>query len=258
MADGSGGRIASIWRYPVKGLTPEQLAGVRLAPGETLPFDRAFAIENGAGAFDENAPRYLPKTAFLMLQRDERLATLRTQFAPESGMLTVLRNGRQVARGNLNERIGRQMIEQFLAAFMADALRGPPRIVHAGGHSFSDVPAKVVSIVSLASLRDLERVAGRALDPLRFRANIYVEGLPAWAEFGWLDRTIGLGGEVRLQVLDRIRRCAATNVDPATGARDGNIPRTLTEAFGHADFGIYAKVLAGGGIATGTAVVPPA
>lgn len=258
MGGKAGGTIVSIYRYPVKGLSPEPLDRVEVTPGETLPFDRAYAIENGSGAFDEAAPEYLPKTRFLMLMRDEKLATLRSRFDPDTAMLTILRNNRQVASGRLSERVGRQMLEQFFAAFMADALRGPPRIVHAAGHSFSDVAAKVISIINLASLRDLERVAGRPLDPLRFRANLYIDGVPAWSEFDWLGQQVALGETARVAVVKRIQRCAATNVDPSTGARDANIPRMLMSAFGHADLGVYTRVEVGGELAPGAGVIPPA
>ena len=76
MSNGVRSTVDSIYRYPVKGLTPEKMDSVTLAPGETLPFDRAFAIENGPGRFDPANPRHLPKITFLMLMRDERLATL--------------------------------------------------------------------------------------------------------------------------------------------------------------------------------------
>jgi hypothetical protein len=250
--------ITAIYRYPVKGLSPEPLDRVTLKAGETLPFDRAFAIENGGREFDEAAPSYLPKTKFLMLMRDERLATLRTSVDTESGDMTVLRDGKQVARGNLRERIGRQMLEQFFAAFMGDGLRGAPHIVHAEGHSFSDVAAKAVSIINLASIRDLERVIGRPVDPLRFRANVYIDGLAPWQEFEWLDKDIALGDQAAAHVFKRIQRCAATNVDPQTGDRDMQIPRALQNAFGHVDMGIYATVTAPGKIALGEKVAPVA
>ena len=85
-------RLDSLYRYPVKGLTPEPLPSVRLQTGETLPFDRAWAIENGHGRFDPTAPRHLPKINFLMLMRDERLATLRTSFDEASQTLTIMRD----------------------------------------------------------------------------------------------------------------------------------------------------------------------
>ena len=201
--------IASLYRYPVKGLTPEPLERAWLAAGETLAFDRAWAIENGLGRFDPAAPRHLPKINFLMLMRDERLATLRTQFDDATETLTILRDGKQVARGQLTTPLGRQLIEQFMGAYMKAELRGAPKIVHAAGHSFSDVAAKCVHIVNLASVRELERTLGRPVDPLRFRANLYLEGVEPWAEFGWMGKEIG---DRRGQAL-RLRAHAAVRGD---------------------------------------------
>jgi uncharacterized protein YcbX len=247
--------LASLYRYPVKGLTPEPLQRVCLAAGETLPFDRAWAVENGQGRFDASAPRHLPKINFLMLMRDERLATLTTKFDDATETLTILRDGKQVARGQLTTPLGRQLIEQFIAAYMKAELRGAPKIVHAPGHSFSDVAAKCVHMVNLASVRELERSLGRLVDPLRFRANLYLEGVEPWAEFGWTGKEIGVG-DARLAVFARTTRCEATNVDPARGVRDMAVPAHLQRTWGHQDFGIYAKVVTGGEIGVGAPVAP--
>jgi len=133
---------------------------------------------------------------------------------------------------------------------MKDELRGAPHIVQAEGHSFSDKREKCLHIVNLASVRDLERVARQAVDPLRFRANIYVDGLPAWAEFQWIDKTLSIGA-VKLPVFARTSRCLATNVDPASGARDMAIPAVLQRNWGHGDFGVYATVATAGTIKPG-------
>ncbi len=69
-------KIQSIYRYPIKGLTPEPLARALLTPGQTIPGDRLYAIENGPSGFDPAAPSYLSKTHFLMLMKNERLANL--------------------------------------------------------------------------------------------------------------------------------------------------------------------------------------
>lgn len=246
-------RIAHLYRYPVKGLSPEALARVSIEPGATMPLDRAWAIENGPGRFDPDNPKYLPKIHFLMLMRDERLATLATHIEADGETLVIHRDGRQVARGNLATPIGRQLIEQFMAAYMKDSLRGAPKIVRAPGHSFSDMSAKCLHIVNLASVRDLGRIMGRQLDPLRFRPNIVLDGVAPWQELGWLDKILTLGG-TRLKVFHRTRRCDATNVDPSTGTRDTAIPAVLQRTFGHSDFGIYAKVEAAGEIAVGDAL----
>jgi hypothetical protein len=164
--------------------------------------------------------------------------------------LTLQRDGKQVARGQLSTRLGRQMIEQFIAAYMKGSLRGAPRIVSAPGHSFSDVAAKCLHIVNLASVRDLERIMGRPVDPLRFRPNIVLDGLPAWQEFNWVEKRIALG-PVELFVVKRTERCDATNVDPATGVRDLAVPAALKRAFGHTDFGVYATAKTNGAVAVG-------
>jgi uncharacterized protein YcbX len=116
--------------------------------------------------------------------------------------------------------------------------------------------AKCVHIVNLASLREIERTLGRPVDPLRFRANVYVEGAEPWAEFTWLDREIAIG-PARLRVFARTQRCEATNVDPSNGARDMAIPAHLMRTWGHPDFGIYAKVVAGGTVAIRAPVAAP-
>lgn len=249
----SAPHIQALYRYPVKGLTPEPLDRVDLAKGATVPFDRAYAIENGPGRFDPENPKYLAKINFLMLMRDERLAALETHFDDATRTLTIKRGGKQVARGDLSTPTGRQLIEQFVAAYMQGAMRGAPKIVHADGHSFSDVSAKCLHIINLASVRDLERVAGRPVHPLRFRANVHIDGIPPWEELSWVGRTLHLG-PVELRVLDRTGRCEATNVDPTTGVRDLAIPALLQRTRGHTDFGIYAKVAIAGSVSVGDAV----
>jgi len=246
-------RISAIYRYPVKGLTPEPLPAVTLAPGLTLPADRLYAIENGPSGFDPAAPQYFPKQRFLMLMRNERLAALDTRFDDATHTLTIRLNGAEVARGNLRTAEGQQTIEEFFTNYSADELRGAPKVLHGDGHSFSDVAAKVVSIINAASVAAVENAVGAPVDPLRFRGNLLVEGWPAWREFDFLNQTLAIG-DVRLKVVKRIVRCAATNVEPRTGIRDMEIPKTLMQAFGHMDCGIYAQVIEGGSITAGDTI----
>jgi hypothetical protein len=247
--------LKTIYRYPVKGLSPENLAATRLQEGRALPADRRYAIENGPSGFDPAAPGYLPKSQFLMLMRNERLATLDTHYDDDTHMLTIRDEGRELARGDLSAREGRLAIEAFFRRFMPAELRGPPKVLQAEGHSFSDVAAKVVSIINLASVAALEAVTGVPVHPLRFRANLYVEGWPAWHEFDLLGQEITVGG-ARLKVTKRIVRCAATNVDPDTGIRDLEIPATLLRTYDHMDCGIYARVVEGGDVKAGDTITP--
>jgi uncharacterized protein len=246
-------QIASLYRYPVKGLSAEPLPRVLLEIGQTFPADRRYAIENGPSGFDPVAPQWMPKSYFLMLMRNERLAGLQTHFEDRTNLLTIGRGGHVAARGDLETAEGRAAIEQFFTANFAGDLKGPPRILTGDGHSFSDVARKVVSIINLSSVAAIEGLIGQPVHPLRFRANLYVSGWPAWHEFDLLDQTLAIG-DVRLRVVKRIVRCAAVNVDPESAVRDLDIPHTLMRRFGHADCGVYAEVIAGGVINVGDAI----
>lgn len=248
--------VARIYRYPVKGLSPEALDSVALTPGLGLPQDRRFALAHGTTRFDPAAPEWLPKINFLMLMRNERLARLATSFDPQTGILTIARDGKPVSRANILSESGRMVVEQFFATFMQGECRGAPRLVEAPGHMFSDTERKVVSIIGLASIHDLERITRAPIDPRRFRANLYFEGGRPWQEFQWLNREIRVG-PARLKVVDRIDRCAATNVNPDTAQRDMNIPSSIEDGFRHHDMGVFAEVLEGGTIAPGATLDPP-
>src|SRR6476660_5385769 len=200
-------RIASIYRYPVKGLSPEPLPCVALGVGQTLPADRRYAIENGPSDFDAAAPVWMPKSYFLMLMRDERLAGLRTHFEDNTNFLTIRENGDVAARGDLETPEGRAAIEAFFATNFACELKGKPKVISGGGHSFSDGAKKVVSIINLGSVAAIENMVGLPVHPLRFRANLYVEGWPAWHEFALLGQTLAIG-DARLRIVKRIVRCA--------------------------------------------------
>jgi uncharacterized protein len=242
--------ITGLYRYPVKGLTPEPLRSAPLRIGQTLPADRRYAIENGPSGFDPAAPSWKVKTVYLMLMRNERLAGFNCRFDDATHVLTIQRDGEVVAQGDLESASGRAVIEGFFAANFADELRGPPKILSASGHSFSDLARKVVSIINLASLAEIETMVGAAVHPLRFRANVYVTRWPAWHEAGLVGETLRIGA-ARLKVVKTITRCAAVNVDPDSAARDLEIPPALMRHRGNNECGIYAEVIEDGDIAIG-------
>jgi len=242
-------RVAGLHRYPVKGLSPEALASVKLTQGQYFPGDRLFAIENGTSGFDPVAPTHQPKIKFLMLMRHESLARLTTHYHDDSRFLSIEEGGREVARGDLATKEGRLAIEAFFRRYMPGELRGPPKVLSAPeGFRFTDSRSGYVSLINLASVADLEDRIGAAVDPLRFRGNIHLAGLPPWAEFDLVGKSLVAPSGARLKVTKRIERCAATNVDPATGFRDLQIPRTLMNCYQHVDCGVYAEVEGSGSV----------
>ena len=249
--------ITHIYRYPVKGLTAESLDEVALSEGDYLPNDRRFAVALGSTPLSGGHHlEWMPKRNFLALVKNEKLATLETAFDDTTGVLTVKRQGRQVARGNITDRIGRTMIEDFFAAYMKDEARGRPRLVEANpGERLTDQPDPVISIINLASIRDLERVVKQPVDHRRFRANFYIDGIEPWSEFDWVGKTINLGS-AQGSVTERIDRCAAVNVNPDTAERDLNIVKFLQAGFGHIDLGVFVRISGGGKATVGDTVSP--
>lgn len=245
--------ISGLYRYPVKGFSPEKLTAIDLLPGSTMPFDRAYAIENGPSGFDPAAPAYFPKNRFLMLMRNERIARLKSSFDPVTTLWRIELDGEAVVEGRLDSASDRAMIEAWIKLHFEPDLRGEPKILDGRGHSFSDVATKVLHVVNLESVRELERHVGKPVDPLRFRANIYLDGLPAWSELDWIGQTVA-SSQVTFKAVKRTERCAATNVDPVTGERDLTIPRDLMQLYGHADCGIYLEVTSAGQVSVGDAL----
>jgi uncharacterized protein len=245
-------RIFSLFRYPVKGLSPEPLTAARLDKGAYFPGDRIFAIENGPCGFDPDDPRHQSKTKFLVLMRMEALARLRTRFDDASGELVIVSDGEERVRASVSTSIGREAIADFMRSFVGEDLDGDPALLAApGGFRFTDSPTGYVSIINLASVASVEDLVGAPVDPLRFRGNIHIEGIPAWSEFDLVGRELATASGLRLKVTSRIKRCAATNVDPQTGLRDLSIPKALMQNLGHMDCGIYAEIIASGSIAPG-------
>lgn len=244
------GQIQSLWRHPVKGFTPESLDRAVLREGGYFPCDRIYAVEDGPSGFDPRAPAFVPKQKFTVLAKIASVARARTAFDDETGELKVDADGGLGVSANLRTPDGRAAFEAWLADFLGDEARGPLKVVEAPGHRFTDHPQGYVSVINLASVRDLEQRAGRPLDPSRFRANIHVDGWPAWIENDWVGRTLRLGA-AEVQVFKPIVRCAATHVDPNTGARDIDLVKALHDHYGHLFCGVYVSVTAGGAVALG-------
>jgi uncharacterized protein len=244
--------IISLYRYPVKGLSPEPLESAALKADSHFPGDRMFAVENGPSGFDPRAAEQMPKIKFLMLMRNERLARLKTRYDDGSGVLSISQGGHVVVAGDVQTVAGRDALEVFFTTHFAEELRGVPRLLTAPpGFRFMDSRNGFLSIIDLASIAAIAKAAGRkAIDPLRFRANIYVAGLGAWSEFDLVGKQVKLGGAT-LEIIKPIDRCAATDVDPSTGIRDLRMVELLEQKFGHNDCGVYARIVSGGDIKKG-------
>lgn len=245
------GTLTAIYRHPVKGFTPEPLAHVDLAPGQGFPFDRKWAVENGPSGFDPAAPTFVPKQKFAVLAAVPRVAAAATRYNEASGLLHASAGGMEPFAGRLDWTEDRAAFAGWLSRLLGDEAIGPLQVVEGPpAHRFTDHPQGQVSVINLASVRDLGRRMGVELDPLRFRANLYVDGWPAWAENDWTGASLSLGA-ARAQVFKSIVRCAATHVNLQTAERDLDVTKALFDHFGHMNCGIYVHVTAPGRVAVG-------
>jgi uncharacterized protein YcbX len=248
------GRIRSLYRYPVKGFTPERLDSVVLQAGAYFPCDRVYAVENGPSGFDPAAPTFISKSRFTVLAQIAKVAEARTAYDEATGVLSVKAEGYAPFTADLNASDGRAAFADWLTTFLdPDDIRGPLKVVSAPPHRFTDSSKGFVSMVNLESVRDLETRLGLPVDPLRFRANLYVEGWPAWSELDWAEGAVVALGGAQAVVLKPIVRCAATHVDPTSGARDLEIVPALRDLYGHLYCGVYLNVTQGGRVCEGDA-----
>lgn len=250
------GHIAAIFRHPVKGFTPEQLQHADLIKGENFPCDRLYAVENGPSGFDPTAPSWISKMKFTVLAAIPQVALARTEYEEATATFRAAAPGQPAFAGRLDHPAGRDAFAVWLKSLLGDEAQADLKVIQAPGHRFMDHPKGHVSIINMASLRDLEAKIGRELDPLRFRGNLYVEGWPAWVENDWADRDL-MVGFARAKVFKPIVRCAATHVDPTTAEPDVDVVKALFDNYGHMNLGIYVHVSDSGRVSVGDAATAP-
>lgn len=246
--------IASLYRHPVKGLTPEPLAEARLEAGKYFPNDRRWAVEAGPSGFDPARPGHISKNKFTVLARFPGLARLRTHYADATHTLHIGDQNGFGVETRLDTEEGRTALARFLQAYVGEDATGEFHVFDgeaANGHRFTDHPQGYISVINLASIRALGWATQTDVDPLRFRANVYLDGLPSWAEDDW---PVGMQlhlGEAELAMFKPIVRCIATHANPVTGERDLDTVPLLKQHFGRDTLGNYFSVTRSGLIREG-------
>ncbi|WP_303829627.1 MOSC domain-containing protein [Asticcacaulis taihuensis] len=258
------GVISALWRHPVKGFTPEPVPEALLCPDDFFPFDRLYALEVGRSGFDAENPVTISKMKFAVLARFAAVARLRTRYDEVDDAFEVTDEDGKSWIFDLASEAGRHSLARHVETILArhedyDPTAFPLNLLRAPGwdevHShfrFTDSGKGFVSFLNLNSLRDLGQRIGRDLDPLRLRANIWVEDQTAFEDHDWAGRHIRLGEEgPEFEVLKPIVRCVATHVNPETAERDVDLCEALWENYGHRDCGIYARIVKGGTVRPG-------
>lgn len=241
------GTVAALWRHPIKSHGREALERVTLTAGETLPWDRHWAVTHEKSQFDAANPDWVmcrnfvigasnPKVAGLWATLDEASAsvTLRHQ---DIGTLTFAPEDPDDQQRFLD------WINQLDLRTPATGIAGP-----VSGRGFTDDSKPTVTIMNRASHAAVEGFHGAPLETERWRGNIWLDDLPPWAEFDFVDREVQIGSAV-IRVHKRTERCMHTTASPTTGERDADTLAALRNGFGHQDFGVAGMVVKSGVVA---------
>ena len=246
------GRVAALWRHPIKGCGVEAVERATLAAGTTMPWDRVWAVAHDAARVSRDGEAWAECVNFARGARTAALMAVRAAVDEATGVVRLSHPARPSIAVDPDRAEDAARLVAWLDPLCDPARARPAFVVRAAGRGMTDSDFPSISVLGAASLRALGQKVGRPLAMERFRGNLWVEGLGPWEEFEWVGREIRAGAAV-LRVRERITRCAATTVDPATGVADADTLGALEDGWGHRDFGVYAEVVEGGAVAVGDA-----
>lgn len=228
------GRVAALWRYPVKSMGAEPITGAAVS-WHGLAGDRRWAFVRNAAV----------RSGFPWLTLRERgdLARFRPAFAdpaqPDVSPVLV-----HAPAGAVFD-----VVDPALASLLHPEGARPIKLDRGAFDTFP------ISLIGTATIAWLGERVGQRLDVARFRPNVLVDtddGEP-FAEDRWVGRVLRIGS-LRLRVDKRDGRCAVITIDPASGDRDPAILRAVV-AERQGCLGVYASTVEPGRIETGDPVL---
>lgn len=230
-------RVVALFRFPVKGFTPERHERLTVQDDGRIAGDRvlAFRFADAANPEKQDGLDYWPKSKGLALESFPALAALRLTLS--DGIVRITRDGELLVEAGLDD-AGRARLEAAVTDYVlstgdAKHLRGrlPLHLVGDGTTArFQDRPRGYVTIHGRQSVRELETAMGHEADDRRFRSNVVVDGFDARDELAWTSR-IRIGA-VLFRPEGPIVRCLAPHANPDTGVRDARVLTTLTRTIG--------------------------
>jgi uncharacterized protein YcbX len=242
--------LAHIIRHPIKSVGYEEIERAPLGKGRALAFDRHWAISHECAKFADNPDgkptEWAAKVNFLRGVAGHELMAVQARMSGDQ--LTLIHP--QAGTITLNPDQDEAALIAWIATLWPSDKPAPARVVSLQNQAFGDWPDPFLAIIGTASNAELAARMDHDLSIHRWRANLWLDGLKPFAEFDLIGKRIRIGTAV-LQINQRITRCKATTVNPATGIADADTLRALRDLYGHQDFGVYATVVQSGDIARG-------
>jgi uncharacterized protein YcbX len=244
--------VAHLVRHPIKSAGYELVQEAALTQGAAFPFDRVWAVAHAAARLAD-PPEWAPKLQFLRGWGSAELMAIACTSNPDRREVTLSHPRRPTETFRPDDPPDAARLIDWLRPLWPGTRPEPARVHAVPGRALTDQDQPLISINSLASLADLSARMGRDLSIHRWRGNIWVQGWRPWAELDLIGRDITVGA-VRLRVEEPIGRCRATGANPETGVQDADTMAALEAGYGHADFGVFARVIDGGRVSLGDEV----
>lgn len=227
------GRVVGMWRYPVKSMGAEPLVEADVT-WNGIAGDRRWAFIR-----DEAAHGGFP---WLTLRQRPDLHHYRPYFSHPSRPDT----SPTIVRSPTGSEI--DVTDPTLAEELYPA---GVRVIRQDRGVFDAFP---LSVITTQTIRELGRLVGSELDPLRFRPNLLVEATEdaPFAEDEWVGRELRIG-TTRVRVDKRDGRCVVITIDPTTTERDPAILRTVAQQRDGC-LGVYGSIVTPGRVCVKDAV----
>ena len=241
-------RLAEIWQYPFKGFPGQRFLSVKVSADQLLPADRRFAVSNGHPVSHEKLNEgWLSKRHFIQLLSEPRLAELTLTYDEASDRIQLTdRTGATISTAAHQA----EQVMDKLHALLPDRFQLKPRLCRLSDGGYTDTQAPWISLGGTASLADFSKVTHTSVDNRRFRLNLIIETRTPYEELDWAGEHICIG-DVKLEIIEPVGRCAAINVDPDTADASQNYLRTMLQIYGHTNFGMFARIAKNGTLIQG-------
>ncbi|WP_415919427.1 MOSC domain-containing protein [Tateyamaria sp. SN6-1] len=243
-------QVTELWRHPIKSFGRERIASVDLVAGESMPWDRVWAVAHEASKAEPG--QWASCHSFTRIAQTPALMAV-TATLDEATETVTLRHPDRPDLTVHPDTNGSDIVA-WTNALMPENRVMPSHIMRLDGRGYTDSDFASVTLCNHASHRAVETQMQHALSLHRWRGNIWFDSDTPWIEFDWMHRDIKIGNAI-LRPRERTDRCVATTSNPETGRRDADVLAAL-DSFGHQDFSVRCDVIQGGRIQADDKVTP--
>ncbi|MBD3666037.1 MOSC N-terminal beta barrel domain-containing protein [Sulfitobacter sp. TSTF-M16] len=241
-------QITALYRHPIKSHGRESLNRVTLHAGQSMPYDRVWAIAHEAAKAEPGVWAHCAN--FSRVSKSPELMAITSQLDEDSGIVSL--SHPDLPTLSVNPDTDANALIDWVSQLVPHTRAQPASVMRLDGRGYTDSDFPSVTLCNLASHRAVEVQMEQALSLHRWRGNIWFDSEAPWAEFDWIGRDITIGDCI-LRPRERTDRCIATTANPDTGQRDADTLAAL-ESFGHQDFSVRCEVIKGGTLQLGNVV----